>query len=94
MSRKQIEATVSSLRLDTIVGAGFGCSRSKAARLIKEGAISLGGTVNTDTAARVSLGSPIEFKGRGQCVVEEILGTSRSGRQKIRLVKTASGGRD
>jgi len=84
---KEIEASVAAMRLDIIVGAGFGCSRSKAAQLIKEGLIALEDNIKKDVAYKVNIGDIITYKGREQCKVEEVLGTTRSGRQKIRLVR-------
>ena len=50
MNKKEIEVSIAAMRLDVVVGAGFGCSRSKAAQMIKDGLISLGGNIKKDTA--------------------------------------------
>lgn len=87
MNKKEIEVSIAAMRLDVVVGAGFGCSRSKAAQMIKDGLISLGGNIKKDTSCKVNIGDVITLRGRDQCKVEEILGATRSGRQKIRIVR-------
>ncbi len=92
MNKKEIEASVSSLRLDAVTSACFGCSRSKAAKDIKEGLLVLRENVCKIPAQKVNQGDTIIYGGRGQCIVEEVMGLTRSKRQKVRLTRLGKKG--
>ena len=84
---REIKGTVASMRLDALVGLGFGISRSKAAYKIKAGQVQVDGETVLNTAARVDENGQIEIPGQGTLVVEEIGGISRKGRQNLTLKK-------
>ncbi len=80
---KEISGTVPSLRLDTIVGTGFGMSRSRASRYIKEGRVKLKGQVITNASRTVDIGDEITVDDAGSCHLMDVLGETKKGRIKI-----------
>lgn len=84
-SRKEIKATVASLRLDAVLSAGFGDSRSRSKRSINQGKVKLNWRQTSDPAAEIDVGDLISFRGRGRLKVAEKRGISNSGRIKLLL---------
>ncbi|MGI6037080.1 MAG: photosystem II S4 domain protein [Limnochordia bacterium] len=82
---KSIRATVASLRLDAVAAAGFGTSRSKMAREIKAERVKVNWETVANPARSVAQGDILSIRGRGRVVVEEIVGTTKKGRQSIIL---------
>lgn len=77
---REIAATVSSLRLDAVISAGFGDSRTKMAREIAAEKVRLNWLVNTDGAAEVKAGDVVSVRGRGRLEISEIRGSTKKGR--------------
>lgn len=77
---RMVRATVSSLRLDAVVSAGFGVSRTKMTREIAAEKIKLNWLTSTDGAAAVKAGDVISARGRGRLEVIEVSGTTKKGR--------------
>ena len=84
---KEIRTTVSSLRIDSVISAGFGISREQSASLVKGECVKINHVVTTGTAKSVKVGDLISVRGKGRLEVTEIVGQSRSGRVKIVLRK-------
>lgn len=84
---KEIRTTVSSLRIDSVISAGFGISREQSANLVKGECVKINHVVTTGTAKSVKLGDLISVRGKGRLEVTEVVGQSRSGRVKIVLKK-------
>lgn len=84
---KPIRATVASLRLDAVAAAGYGLSRSKMAVEIKGQKVRLNWQPVSNPALPVKKGDVLSIRGRGRVVIEDILGTTRKGRQSILLVR-------
>ncbi len=82
---KEIKSTVASLRLDAILSAGFGDSRSRSKQAIEEGRIKLNWRRAENPAAEIEIGDLISYKGRGRLKVAERTGISNSGRIKLIL---------
>lgn len=82
---KEINSTVSSLRLDSVVSAGFGISREKSSALIKGECVKFNHVVTKSSVKTVRRGDLISVKGKGRLEVFEIGGVSKSGRIKIVL---------
>lgn len=82
---KEINTTVSSLRLDAIAAAGFGTSRSRIAREILSEKLSLNWHSCSDVAAPVKAGDMLSMRGRGRVEVTEVKGNTKSGRIGIVL---------
>lgn len=85
--RKEIRATVASLRLDAVAAAGFGISRTKAAREIRSLRVKLNWRQIGDPAAVVQVGDIIAAPGRGLVRVAEVTGKTRKGRLGLLLIR-------
>ncbi len=87
-SGKEVRGTVSSLRLDSIMSLGLGCSRSRASFLIKEGSVLVNYRKERSPSCKVNPGDIISFSGGGHSLqVESLEGVSRKGRRRVVLKK-------
>lgn len=84
---KIIFATVASLRLDSIIGAGFGISRTKATELIKSGRVRVNWEETDLTSKAIKQSDVISLRGKGRIVLEEINGNTKKDRIKITMKK-------
>ena len=75
--------TVASLRLDAVVGCGFGLAREKAAAAIRAGKVAVGGMECLKPDKLVEAGNRISLRGLGKMELSEVGGLSRKGRIKI-----------
>ena len=82
---KDIPTTVASMRLDAVASAGFGDSRSKISRDIKNNRVKLNYKTVTDPASEVELGDLISIRSRGRVEIAERRGLSNRGRIKLLL---------
>lgn len=82
-----INATVASLRLDSIIGAGFGLSRTKAAELIKSGRVRVNWEEKDLTSKVIKQSDVISIRGKGRIILEEISGNTRKDRIRITIKK-------
>ncbi|MCL6610814.1 MAG: photosystem II S4 domain protein [Peptococcaceae bacterium] len=82
---RTLNASVSSLRLDSVAAAGFGVSRTKMAGFIASERVHLNWQVRNSPSQPVKAGDVISIKGRGRVEVAEVKGTSRSGRIFVSL---------
>lgn len=77
---KEISATVASNRLDCVVCALTGCSRSAAAQLIAGGLVLVDFEPCLDNTSEVSEGSTVSIRGHGRFVIDGIGPKTRKGR--------------
>lgn len=82
---KEIPTTVASMRLDAVASSGFGDSRNKISRDIKNNRVKLNHKVVTDPASEVEIGDLISIRNRGRVEVAEKRGLSNKGRIKLLL---------
>jgi len=82
-----MRATVASMRLDAVAGAGFPASRTRLAQEIKVGRFRINGVAVDSPAAHVSPGDVIVCRGRGRLVVEEVAGATKRGRTCVVLTR-------
>jgi RNA-binding protein YlmH len=82
---KDISTTVASMRLDAVASAGFGDSRNKISRDIKNNRVKLNFKVVTDPACEVELEDLISIRNRGRVEVAVRRGFSNRGRIKLLL---------
>ncbi|MFP4661140.1 MAG: photosystem II S4 domain protein [Halanaerobiales bacterium] len=82
---KEIRTTVASMRLDAVASAGFGDSRSKISRDIKNEKVKVNWKVETNPASDVNIGDLISIRGRGRVKVDQDIGLSHRGRIKLIL---------
>ena len=85
--KKPATINVSSMRLDSIVGEGFGVSRTKAAALIKKGMVFVNWQECTDVSREIKTGDKISLNGKGKILVSGISGTSKKGRLFVDVLK-------
>lgn len=77
---KEIKTTVASMRLDAIAASGFGTSRTKMAREVKNERVKVNWKTVTNPAHEINQGDVLSIRGRGRVVVEQITGTTKKGR--------------
>lgn len=79
--------SVASLRLDNLVGAVFGVSRTDAAAAILRGSVFVNDIEAKKPDARLEPGDKLVLRGAGKAVFSEIAGTTRKGRLSVRFQK-------
>lgn len=77
---KRIRDTVSSLRLDSVLAAGFSLSRGKAAEAVSARRVQLNWTDCLKPDRPVAQGDTLTIRGLGKCVLEEVGQETRKGR--------------
>lgn len=82
---KIVKDTVASLRLDSVLSAGFSVSRSAAAELIRGGKAEVNWMPCDKPDAAVSQGDVLTVRGLGKCCLLEIGGQSRKGRTAVTM---------
>lgn len=84
---KELRDTVSSLRLDSIVGSGFGLARGKAAALIESGKVSLNDLPCLKPDKLLTEGDKVSARGFGKLVLSQVGGRTKKDRISIILQK-------
>lgn len=79
--------TVQTLRLDSVLAAGYKLSRSEAQKLIAAGLVKLNHIIEERTDFRLSEGDLISARGYGRLKLTEIQGETRKGRIGIVLFR-------
>jgi RNA-binding protein YlmH len=82
---RQIRDTVSSLRLDSIVGSGFGMARGKASELISGGKVSLNDLPCIKSDKLLSEGDKVSARGFGKLILRQVGGRTKKDRISILL---------
>ena len=82
---RTVRDTVASPRLDAVLGAGFGLSRSRAAACISAGRVAVNHRECLKGDKLVEEGDVLTCRGLGKCVVKEIPGQSKKGRTMLVL---------
>ena len=82
---KEIRATVASLRFDSIVAAGFGISRSRAADDIAADKVKLNWQSAVNASKTIRQGDVLSMRGRGRVEVTEVRGQTKKGRTVVVL---------
>ncbi len=82
---KIVHDTVSTLRLDAVLAAGFSLSRGKAAEAISAGKVSLNHRECLKGDRPVAEGDVLTCRGLGKCVLKTVGGQSRKGRIIIEM---------
>lgn len=83
-----IDRTVSSLRLDCVVGACTNLSRDKSASLIRQGLVSADFSVCQNLSANIKDGTVISIRGYGRFRLTEVFGETKKGRLRILIEKS------
>ena len=77
--------TVASLRMDAVLGAAFGLSRTKAAELIAAGRVNLNYELCMQPVKELGVGALLSVRGLGRAKLLEIGGMSKKGRMFVRI---------
>lgn len=83
MKFETMDRTVSSLRLDCVVGACANISRSKSASLISTGRVSADFSVCENASAAVREGEILSIRGFGRFKMSKIVGETKKGRVRV-----------
>ena len=75
--------TISSLRLDALVGAAVNISRDKSKKLINAGKVAINHTECTSCDVQVSSGDTVTVKGEGKFYIEDSLGLTAKEKHRI-----------
>lgn len=84
---EEMSVTVASMRLDGMVSAVTGMSRTRAAEIICAGLVQLSGIVCDNTAADVSEGDTLSVRGYGKFLVAGTDGVTRKSRIRVIIKK-------
>lgn len=85
--KKEMDITCVSLRIDAVTAQGFNLSRSQCAELLKARKIKLNHREITDGDYRVSEGDILSVRGKGRLKIEEIIGNTKKGKIRLKLIK-------
>ena len=80
---EELRDTVSSLRLDAVVGVGFRLSRSKASALIEGGRVQVNWRDCVKPDHPLTQGDTVTARGLGKFVLDRVEGTTKKGRTAI-----------
>ncbi|MEE1056910.1 MAG: YlmH/Sll1252 family protein [Acutalibacteraceae bacterium] len=84
---EEINCTVSSARLDSIVSAVVLLSREKSSALIKQGLVFVNAFATENVSYTVKSGDKISVRGKGKFIVGEFSGVTKKGRLKLTVKK-------
>lgn len=84
---EELNIIVPSLRLDNFVSDLAKTSRNKAVQIIDSERVFINGQNETKPSKQIKMGDVITIRGKGRFVVKEISGTTRSGRNVVKIEK-------
>jgi RNA-binding protein YlmH len=84
---KEINANISSMRLDCIIASVANVSRSEAAGLIKSGDVKVNYNVDNEFSRKVNEGDLLSIKGYGRYQIDNIINVTKSQRLNIAIKK-------
>lgn len=79
--------SVASFRLDAIISSACGMSREAATDLIKGGKVKINHEEKTKASQVAKIGDLFSVRGKGRFILEESIGTTKKGRNKIVIKK-------
>jgi len=82
---KEIGTTLPSLRLDSVVSAAFGLSRSEAAETVEKGRVQVNWQDVTKCERTVAEGDVITARGYGKCEMTAVGGITKKGRRSVTI---------
>ncbi len=82
---KEIRDTVSSLRLDNVLAAGFSLSRGKAAEAVERGAVQVDYVTCQKPDKALTAGCTITCRGMGKCVLDSVGSPTKKGRFPVAI---------
>ncbi len=84
---EEISGSVASVRLDSLIALAFHIPRSTASALIEEGRTFVNGRLTSSNGSHLKEGDIISVRGQGRFCLDALQGTSKKGRQFVRLLK-------
>ncbi|MEE0929711.1 MAG: YlmH/Sll1252 family protein [Acutalibacteraceae bacterium] len=84
---EEINCTVSSARLDSIISAVVPLSREKSSALIKQGLVFVNALAIESVSYTVKSGDKISVRGKGKFIIGEFSGVTKKGRLKLTIKK-------
>lgn len=84
---KVITAVVASLRLDCIIAAGFGVSRTKAVEAINSSKVFVNWKPEISSSKSVRNGDVISWRGKGRILLDDVIGNTKKDRIKVNIKK-------
>lgn len=82
---KELRDTVSSLRLDNVLAAGFSLSRGRAAEAVERGAVQVNYVTCQKPDKTVAAGDTITCRGMGKCVLDSVGSPTKKGRLPVTI---------
>ena len=80
---KDVETTVSGLRLDSVLSSAIGVSRGKSAEMIRAGMVTLNWEPMEDVSRTLKEGDTLSVRGYGRMTLSRVGGLTRKGRYSI-----------
>ena len=87
---KKSTVNVSSMRLDSLCGEGFGMSRTKAQELIRRGLVSVNWQPCDNVSRELCEGDRLSARGYGKLKIGSVTGTSKKGRLFVEIYRFTS----
>lgn len=87
VKKEEREYNVSSPRLDNVVSAVFSLSRKTATEAITKGLVFVDGIQVMKPDRQMKEGEKLVLRGKGKAIYEGVSGTSRKGKEYIRVIK-------
>ena len=87
VKKEEREFNVSSPRLDNVVSAVFSISRKSAQEAISRGLVYIDGVQTTKPDRQLKPAEKLVLRGKGKAIYEGVSGTSRKGKDYIRVIK-------
>ena len=84
---EELKFSVSSVRLDNLIAAAFGLSRSRAAEAVTRGLVSVDHIEITKTDKRIEEGSAIVLRGKGKVVFLGESGSTKKGKTVVKMIR-------
>ena len=84
---EEVNLVVASERLDNFVAEIVKCSRSKAEEWILSERVLVNHVIETKQSKTIKLKDILTIRGKGKFIVDELIGTNKSGRKKYLLKK-------
>ena len=84
--KKELNITVSSMRLDNIVSELYRCSRNKAIEIINSERVFINFEVNLKASKEIKENDIITIRGKGRFTIDEVLGNSKKGKIILKVL--------
>ncbi|SHJ04032.1 YlmH family RNA-binding protein [Lutispora thermophila] len=84
---KILYATIASLRLDAVVAAGFGVSRTRAVEAIRSSKVFVNWKPEISSSKDIKEGDVISWRGKGRIQLSNVVGSTKKDRVKVAIKK-------